>query len=110
MHSGGYAYHNTKKEIQSVIEFGYPLSDIMERIVIQMVESAKFDVLKEYLDCEYAHQQTVMSKLKNLVEGRNMMAFKNRVNSSLSCNDESLRNFFEFFTQREEPVPMDIGN
>ncbi|XP_034062673.1 protein FAM111A-like isoform X2 [Gymnodraco acuticeps] len=107
MHSGGYEYPNGKDEIQSVIEFGYPLSDIMERIVIQMVQSNRFDVLKEYLDCDHADQQRVMSNLKNLVEGRNIIAFKNRVNDPLICNDEGLKKFFEFFSQMDEPVPMD---
>ncbi|KAK1883255.1 Protein FAM111A [Dissostichus eleginoides] len=91
MHSGGYVYPNGKDDIQSVIEYGYPLSDIMERIVIQMVQRDRFDVLKEYRDSD--HAQMVMSNLKNL-----------------SCNDEGLKKFFEFFSQVEEPVPMDIGN
>ncbi|KAJ4929993.1 hypothetical protein JOQ06_019009 [Pogonophryne albipinna] len=108
MHSGGYIYPNGKNEIQSVIEYGYPLSDITERIVIQMVQRDRFDVLKEYLDCDHAHQQRVMSNLKNLVEGRNIIAFKNRVNDPLICNDEGLKKFFEFFSQMDEPVPMDI--
>lgn len=111
MHSGGYVYPNAgKDEIQSVIEYGYPLSDIMERIVIQMVQRDRFDVLKEYLDCDHAHQKRVMSNVKNLVEGRNIIAFKNRVNDPLICNDESLKKFFEFFSQMDEPVPMDTGN
>ncbi|XP_033955616.1 serine protease FAM111A-like isoform X1 [Pseudochaenichthys georgianus] len=110
MHSGGYEYTNGKDEIQSVIEFGYPLSDITELIVIQMVQRGRFDVLKEYLDCDHAHQQRVMRNLKNLVEGRNIIAFKNGVNDSLLCNDEGLKKFFEFFSQVDEPVPMDICN
>ncbi|XP_033995720.1 protein FAM111A-like isoform X2 [Trematomus bernacchii] len=111
MHSGGYVYPNAgKDEIQSVIEYGYPLSDIMERIVIQMVQRDRFDVLKEYLDCDHAHQKRVMSNVKNLVEGRNIIAFKNRVNDPLICNDEGLKKFFEFFSQMDEPVPMDTGN
>ncbi|KAK5918166.1 hypothetical protein CgunFtcFv8_002952 [Champsocephalus gunnari] len=108
--AGGYEYPNGKDEIQSVIEFGYPLSDITERIVIQMVQRGRFDVLKEYLDCDHAHQQRVMSNLKNLVEGRNIIAFKNRVNDPLVCNDEGLKKFFEFFSQMDEPVPMNICN
>ncbi|XP_010775467.1 protein FAM111A-like [Notothenia coriiceps] len=106
MHSGGFVY--AEKEIQSVIEYGYPLSDITEHIVIQMVQRDRFDVLKEYLDCDHAHQQRVMSNLKKLVEGRNIIAFKNRVNDPQICNDEGLKKFFEFFSQMDEPVPMDI--
>uniref|UniRef100_A0A3Q3H3P7 Serine protease n=1 Tax=Labrus bergylta TaxID=56723 RepID=A0A3Q3H3P7_9LABR len=44
MHSAGYEYRNGRGERSSVIEFGYPLSLILEHIIIQMVENARFDV------------------------------------------------------------------
>uniref|UniRef100_A0A3B4GML2 Serine protease n=1 Tax=Pundamilia nyererei TaxID=303518 RepID=A0A3B4GML2_9CICH len=44
MHPGGYAYPGVMGQNQSVIEFGYPFSDIIEHIIIQMVEREKFNV------------------------------------------------------------------
>ncbi|GAA6219855.1 protein FAM111A-like [Lates japonicus] len=109
MHSGGYDYQSAKGETQSVIEFGYRLSDILEHIIVQLVQKGRSDVLKSYLACSYAHHQNMMSNVKKLVEGRNLTAFKNAVNSSVDINDESLQKFFEFFSVKEESVPMDIS-
>ncbi|XP_042337646.1 serine protease FAM111A-like [Plectropomus leopardus] len=108
VHSGGYAYRNVRGERQSVIEYGQPLSLIIEHIIVQMVEKGRFDVLKEYLACDYARHPNTMSSLKKLVESRNLTAFKNAVNNLPSTSDESLKTFFEFFSQTEAPVPMDI--
>ncbi|XP_078121556.1 serine protease FAM111A-like isoform X2 [Sander vitreus] len=107
MHSGGYGYHNARGESHSVIEYGYPLSGIIEHIVVQMVERGRFDVLKEYLACNYAQHQNMINNLKKLVESRNLTAFKSAVSNSVVTSDKSLKTFFEFFSQREEPVPMD---
>ncbi|AWO99792.1 putative protein FAM111A-like [Scophthalmus maximus] len=60
MHSAGYKYPGARGETRSVIEFGYRLSDIMERIIIQLVERRRWDVLKAYLACSFEHQQNVM--------------------------------------------------
>lgn len=109
MHSGGYAYPGVMGQNQSVIEFGYPFSDIIEHIIIQMVEREKFDVLKEYLSCKCARQQNFLVDVKKLVESRNLIRFKNVVNSSVAVDDESLKAFFEFFSRREQPEPMDIN-
>ncbi|XP_078028651.1 serine protease FAM111A-like isoform X2 [Epinephelus lanceolatus] len=108
MHSGGYAYRNARGERQSVIEFAHPLSFVNERIILQMVERGRFDVLREYLACGNPRHQNTMTSLKKVVESRNLTAFKNAVNNSLATGDESLKTFFKFFSQREEPVPMDI--
>ncbi|XP_078028653.1 serine protease FAM111A-like [Epinephelus lanceolatus] len=108
MHSGGYAYRNARGEGQSVIEYAHPLSFVNERIILQMVERRMFDVLKEYLACDNPEHQNTMTSLKKVVESRNLTAFKNAVNNSLVKSNESLKTFFEFFSQREEPVPMDI--
>ncbi|XP_075957234.1 serine protease FAM111A-like isoform X2 [Anarhichas minor] len=102
MHSGGYPYRNARGECRSVIEFGYPLSVIVEDIIIQMVERRRDDVLKKYLACGYKHQQQMMANVKKLVESRNLYSFRN-----VTANDKSLKAFFEFFSQREDPVPMD---
>lgn len=71
------------------------------------MERKKFDVLKAYLTCDYSHQQNMMTGLKRLVESRNPTSFKNAVNNSVVTNDESLKKFFQFLSQTEEPVPMD---
>uniref|UniRef100_A0A672HEW7 Serine protease n=1 Tax=Salarias fasciatus TaxID=181472 RepID=A0A672HEW7_SALFA len=60
MHSGGYAYRSSQGQTQSVIEFGYPLSVVIERMIVQAVETERFDVLKEYMACGCAQQQTIM--------------------------------------------------
>ncbi|XP_070773936.1 serine protease FAM111A-like isoform X2 [Enoplosus armatus] len=108
MHTGGYVYYNARGQRQSVIEFGHPLSVIIEHIIVQIVEKGKFNVLKDYLACSYKHQQKMKTSLKKLVESRNLTAFKDAVNNSVVTNDESLKAFFEFLCQREEPVPMDL--
>ncbi|XP_031712753.1 protein FAM111A-like [Anarrhichthys ocellatus] len=101
MHSGGYPYRNARGESHSVMEYGYPLSSIIEHIIVQMVERRRFDVLKKYLACGYKHQHQMMANVKKLVESRNL-SFRN-----VAANDESLKAFFEFFSQREDSVPMD---
>lgn len=107
MHSGGYGYRNARGESQSVLEYGYPLSVIIDHIIVQVVERGRFDVLKEYLACQYARHQNMINNLKKLVESRNLIAFKSALSNSVVRRDESLKTFFEFFSQREEPVPMD---
>ncbi|XP_034745734.1 protein FAM111A-like [Etheostoma cragini] len=108
MHSGGYAYRNARGQSQSVIEFGHPMSVIIEHLVVQMVERSEFDVLKEYLACQNARHQIMMTNLKKLVESRNLTAFYSAVNNPVVISDESLKTFFQILTQREAPVPMDI--
>lgn len=108
MHSGGYAYRKFSGERNSVIEFGYPLSFILEHIIIQMVERERFDVLREFLACNYAQHQNMMTNLKKLVESRNLMSFKTAFDHAVQRNDKSLMKFFGFLTQKEEPLPMDI--
>lgn len=109
MHSAGYLYYDAKGQKQSVIEFGYPFINIIERIIIQMVEREKFDVLKECLACTCDRQQDFLDGVKKLVESRNLTRFKNVVNSSVAVDDESLKAVFEFFSRREQPEPMDIN-
>lgn len=108
MHSGGFMCPNEKGVLQHVVEFGCPLSFIIEHMIVQMVQRRRFDVLKAYLACKYAQHQNMMINVKKLVDSRNIIAFKNVVNSSVTENDESLKMFFEFFCLKEEPVPMDI--
>lgn len=59
VHSGGYPYLSPRGK-NSVIECGYPLSGIMERMIIQMMERGRFDVLEELE-----------------VESKNLTTFKN---------------------------------
>ncbi|XP_040005607.1 serine protease FAM111A-like [Xiphias gladius] len=108
MHSGGYHYPDTGNKHHHFVEFGYCLSNIIEHIIVQLVNREKFDVLKAYLACSYAHHQDMMSNLKQLVESRNFIKFKNALSSSVVANDASLKMFFEFFCQKEENIPMDI--
>ncbi|XP_035483124.2 serine protease FAM111A-like isoform X2 [Scophthalmus maximus] len=107
MHSAGYKYPGARGETRSVIEFGYRLSDIMERIIIQLVERRRWDVLKAYLACSFEHQQNVMINVRKLVQSRNITAFTDVISGSEARNDESLKKFFAFFSQTEDPAPMD---
>ncbi|KAA8586789.1 hypothetical protein FQN60_000625 [Etheostoma spectabile] len=107
MHSGGYCYRNARGQNQSVIEYGYPMSSIVEHLVVQMVERSRLDVLKEYLACPNARHQTMMTNLKKLVESRDLTAFYSAVNHPVVRSNESLKTFFKLLTQTEE-VPMDI--
>ncbi|XP_023252805.1 protein FAM111A-like [Seriola lalandi dorsalis] len=110
MHSGGFTYPDARGDMKSVIEFGYRLSDTIEHIIVQLVERGSLDVLKAYLACSYPHHQDMMSRVKKLVESRNLTVFRNTVKNSEATNDESLKKFFDFFSQKEEPVPMDISD
>ncbi|XP_070699869.1 serine protease FAM111A-like [Pempheris klunzingeri] len=109
MHSGGYAYLNANGKTQSVLEFGYRLSAIIEHIIIQIVQAGKFDVLKKYLACSYSQHQNMMTNLKRLVETSNLTAFRNAVNSSEASDDRNLKRFFEFFSQKEEVIQMELA-
>uniref|UniRef100_UPI0037E9317B serine protease FAM111A-like n=1 Tax=Semicossyphus pulcher TaxID=241346 RepID=UPI0037E9317B len=110
MHTGGYKYNNTRGEMHSVIEYGFPLSFILEHIIVQLVERGRFDVLKEYLTCINAQHQHIMTNVKKLVESRNNTAFKNAVNNSVHTEDEHLKMFFEIFSLKVEPVLMDTDS
>nr|XP_040036676.1 serine protease FAM111A-like isoform X2 [Gasterosteus aculeatus aculeatus] len=91
MHTGGYAYRNAKKEMHSVIEYGCPLSTVIDHFIVQMVEKGKADVLKQFLACCHEqHQPEMMASLKQLVE-----------------KNENSYKFSELFSQEEASVPMD---
>ncbi|XP_056267298.1 serine protease FAM111A-like, partial [Pseudoliparis swirei] len=109
MHSGGYVYNNTRGKRHSVVEFGYAASIIIEHIVAQMVLRGRFDVLKEYLACHYRHQQHVNNNVKKLLESiRNFRKFIFTASTQpMVTGDESLRKFFEFLSQTEDPDQMD---
>ncbi|XP_030602499.1 protein FAM111A-like [Archocentrus centrarchus] len=103
VHTAGFPYNSAKGQTQSVIEYGWPFSDIIKRVIIQMVEREKFDVLKEYLACEYVRREDILVGVKKLVECKNLTAFKNAVNNSEAVDDKSLKAFFKFFS----PEPME---
>lgn len=95
MHTGGYVYRNGRQggqrgEVQSVIEYGCPLSVIIERMLVQLVGKKRFDVLNV---CGYAQHHNMMTIYKKL----NPSAF----------SDENWKMFFESSCKREETVPMD---
>lgn len=73
-----------------VSEFEYLLSDIIERIIIQMVEREKF-VFKEYVGWKCTRQQDTLNGVKKLVERRNLINFQNVVNYSVAVEDKSLK-------------------
>ncbi|XP_008286839.1 protein FAM111A-like [Stegastes partitus] len=99
MHSGGFSYEGTSGK-NSVIEFGHPLSGIIEHMILQMGERRRFNELKGFLACRFAQRQEILINVKKLVESRN---------PSVNINDQSLKMMFELFSQVEEPVPMEIN-
>ncbi|XP_035035355.2 LOW QUALITY PROTEIN: serine protease FAM111A [Hippoglossus stenolepis] len=106
MHTGGYKYGDIKTDTRkNVIEFGYSLSDIIERIIIQLVERERFEVLKAFLASDRTNLKKTMRNVKKLVESRNLKAFKAVVRRPVA--DETLKQLFEFFCPKEEPVPME---
>ncbi|KAI3373795.1 hypothetical protein L3Q82_022381 [Scortum barcoo] len=94
MHTGGFPYRNAGAKMSSVVEFGHPLSVIIEQIIVQMMKEQKFDVLK--------------NMKKELAKRPDLEVFKNAAENPDVTSDESLKAFFDFLFQREEPVPMDI--
>ncbi|XP_051793427.1 serine protease FAM111A-like [Acanthochromis polyacanthus] len=108
MHTAGYPYYSTKEQT-SVIEYGYPLSDIMEHMIIHMVERRRFDVLKDFLTCGFAQCDNILRNVKKLVDSRNRTMFKNVVNNSLNITDTTLKKLFEFFSHTQAPVLMEIN-
>lgn len=89
VHSGGYVYDNTRGERHSVIEYGYCLSYIIERILLQIVRRQSIDVLEKYLS--YAEHSHVMLSLKKMIGSENHAAFENAVN-----DPEFVRMFLKF--------------
>uniref|UniRef100_A0A3Q1F7I9 Protein FAM111A-like n=1 Tax=Acanthochromis polyacanthus TaxID=80966 RepID=A0A3Q1F7I9_9TELE len=108
MHTGGYGYSSTKEQT-SVIEYGYPLSDIMEHMIIHLVEKEKFDVLKVFFTCGFAQRDIILRNVKKLVDSRNRTLFKDVVNNPLNITDTTLKELFEFFSHTEAPVQMEIN-
>ncbi|KAM4546134.1 serine protease FAM111A-like [Odontesthes bonariensis] len=109
VHSGGYAYCSAAGENRSVIELGQPLLDIFERIIIQLVDRERLDVLQEYLACPCPLHQNVVEDVKNVLESRHLALLQKAVTHSVDTGDASLKLFSEFLCQIEEPVPMDFN-
>ncbi|XP_069001662.1 serine protease FAM111A-like [Embiotoca jacksoni] len=92
MHTGGYLYED---KTRSVIEYGQPLSAILEHILIQIAATKRTDVMDEYHKCTYAEQH-------------------NRTDSFIalgwsSVNDNEILNMTsELVSVKKEPVPMEI--
>lgn len=108
IHIGGYYYQTARGQHQSVIEYGHPFSAIMGRLLIQMVERKRVDVLKDYLACDYKWHHNIVEDVKKLVESRNISTFRDAANELVKLNDGDLKAFCQIFTLKEEPVPMDI--
>uniref|UniRef100_A0A8C6SPI8 Serine protease n=1 Tax=Neogobius melanostomus TaxID=47308 RepID=A0A8C6SPI8_9GOBI len=106
MHSGGYAYKHSSGEIQSVIEYGHPLSSILENLIVQLVHRCRLDVLKKYLEFPYKHHEFIKHNVKKLVDSRNDKTFKSAINNLNIWNDYTLKTFFLFICQTDSPVPM----
>lgn len=106
MHSGGYAYKHSSGQIQSVIEYGHPLSSILENLIVQLVHRDRLDVLKKYLKFPYKHHEAIINNVKKLVDSRNDTIIKNAINSV--NDDDTLRMFCEFICHTDSPVPMAI--
>ncbi|XP_030010475.1 protein FAM111A-like isoform X2 [Sphaeramia orbicularis] len=102
VHSGGYNY-KTPNSRDSVIDFGYPLSDIIEQMVIQLVQREKLDVLTKYFTSKSSKHEDVLNNVKKVVDIRKYPEFKTAINNPEIRNNENLKKFFESFTQTQEP-------
>ncbi|XP_078142521.1 serine protease FAM111A-like [Centroberyx gerrardi] len=100
MHSGGYPYPNAKGQTQSVIEYAHPLSLIIEQIILKIVETGKFDVLRGFLTCEYLNTKNIKHQMMENLKKRVKLckAFKNAADNLEVRNDKRLKTFFEFFS------------
>lgn len=104
IHTGGYLYQNKRGEKGSVIEYGYPLSSILEHMLIQMLELQRVDVLEAYLAPDYSQKTKIHANVKKLLESEYKVTLHN---AYIHRNNESLKSFCEYLLAREEPVPMD---
>lgn len=104
LHSAGYIYKSVRGERKSVIEYGYPLSDILKRIIIQIVQRKRFDVLKKYLSCSYDKHPFVMFHLKKQFDSSYRATFCEAGCDPEVQRDESLKAFFEYFTLKDEAM------
>lgn len=101
LHSGGYFYHNEKNESQSVIEYGYHLSYIIEDMIIKLVDKKKFDVLSKYLSVDYKKKQNIRDGVKKLAESRGFTGFNDALQSDEVASNKDLEDFFDFICQKE---------
>lgn len=101
LHSGGYFYHNKKNERQSVIEYGYLLSYIIEDMIIKLVDKKKFDVLSKYLSVDYKKKQNIRDGVKKLAESRGFTGFNDALQSDEVARNKDLGDFFDFICQKE---------
>lgn len=102
LHSGGYPYHNEKNESQSVIDYGYLLSYIIEDMIIKLVEMKKFDVLSKYLSVDYNEKQNIRDGVKKLTESRGFTGFNDALKTGEVSNNEDLKDFFDFICQKDK--------
>ncbi|XP_069575180.1 serine protease FAM111A-like isoform X2 [Brachyistius frenatus] len=92
MHTGGYLYED---KTRSVIEYGHPLSAILERIFSQIAETKRTDVMDEYHKCTYAE--------KHNRRDSDIVLKRSSVNDNEISNTTS-----ELVSVKKEPVPMEI--
>ncbi|KAK7925784.1 hypothetical protein WMY93_008094 [Mugilogobius chulae] len=109
MHSGGFVYESPSGGKQSVIEYGHPLSSILENLIIQLVIRRRLEVLKKYLLSFYKRHEAILHNVKKLIASHNLTVFQCTLNDEKVLNDDTLRLFFEFVCAPDTPVSMDIG-
>lgn len=102
VHSGGYYYKNQKREENSVIEYGYCLSYIIERILMYVVNNRK-DVLKTYI-C-YARRSKMILCLNKMIGQENYAEFENAFQSSEVTDDQIV----EMFLHLQSLIKMDTS-
>ncbi|XP_020775735.2 serine protease FAM111A-like isoform X2 [Boleophthalmus pectinirostris] len=108
MHSGGFLYESSSGETQSVIEYGHPLSSILENLIVQLVKRDRLDVLKKILVGFNKHHKTIIHNVKKLVTSRNYTVFQYTANKVNNLNDGTLKMFFDFICESDTPVSMDM--
>lgn len=106
IHSGGDCYGKAKGERLSA--YGYLLSNVITRIVVQAVERNRFDVLKKYLSYDNTKTQELMHDMKTLYESRNSAGVQDYLHSPEVTNDESLMEFLDFICGTPQPMEIDL--
>ncbi|XP_076025089.1 serine protease FAM111A-like [Genypterus blacodes] len=97
MHSAGYTYTTKEGPMKSVIEYSYPLSHIMERILIQVMNKGRSDVLKEFNSCKNPQYWRVMEKV---TEQSRTLTAPNDANWNAASHDASWNATLSLFYER----------
>ena len=86
------------------------MSHILPRLVIQIVESERFDVLEAYLHSTSIHKNhtcdLVKEDVRRIVEVNNLREFETNL-KNYDGGSEKIKEFVKFFCPDPEPMDLD---